>query len=164
MAQAGQEIAPTSNDKEYKVVGEIKGALRARATMDDLLAHNDPLRAAYKKMLFQPNATVAEIFRAVVHNVYSIDVYTPKIPMLTEVATSETIGSMAEFVEMSLVNMDAENIQASLTGVIRMIKESGQPAAQALMEECLVRMPNQNLTDDDARSVYEFMRRNDGVK
>jgi hypothetical protein len=27
-----------------------------------------------------------------------------------------------------------------------------------------VRMPNQNLSDDDARNVYEFMRKNDGVK
>ena len=38
------------------------------------------------------------------------------------------------------------------------------PKAQALLELCLVRMPNQNLTDDDARHVYEFLRRNDGVK
>ncbi|HLG36102.1 MAG TPA: c-type cytochrome [Bacteroidia bacterium] len=38
------------------------------------------------------------------------------------------------------------------------------PAAQALLEECLVRMPNQGLSDDDARHVYEFMRQNDGVK
>ena len=30
--------------------------------------------------------------------------------------------------------------------------------AQALLEECLVRMPNQNLTKDDARNVLEFMR------
>ncbi len=37
-------------------------------------------------------------------------------------------------------------------------------AAQAMLEECLVRMPNQNLTENDARSVYEFMRKNDGVK
>jgi len=36
--------------------------------------------------------------------------------------------------------------------------------AQAMLEICLVRMPNQNLTDDDARHVYEFMRKNDGVK
>jgi cytochrome c2 len=36
--------------------------------------------------------------------------------------------------------------------------------AQAMLEICLVRMPNQNLTDDDARHVYEFMRGNDGVK
>jgi hypothetical protein len=25
-------------------------------------------------------------------------------------------------------------------------------------------MPNQNLTDDEARHIYEFMRKNDGVK
>jgi mono/diheme cytochrome c family protein len=38
------------------------------------------------------------------------------------------------------------------------------PEAQAQLEICLVRMPNQNLTDDDARHVYEFMRKNDGIK
>src|SRR6476620_5076668 len=41
---------------------------------------------------------------------------------------------------------------------------SKDPKAQAMIEICLVRMPNQNLTDDDARNVYEFMRKNDGVK
>jgi hypothetical protein len=35
---------------------------------------------------------------------------------------------------------------------------------QAQLEICLVRMPNQNLSDADARSLYEFMRKNDGVK
>jgi mono/diheme cytochrome c family protein len=38
------------------------------------------------------------------------------------------------------------------------------PKAQAMLELCLVRMPNQNLTDDDARNIYEFMRKNDGIK
>ncbi len=38
------------------------------------------------------------------------------------------------------------------------------PAAQAQLAICLVRMPNQNITDDEARGIYEFMRRNDGVK
>ena len=38
------------------------------------------------------------------------------------------------------------------------------PQAQKLLEECLVRMPNQNLTKDEARTVLEFMRNNDGVK
>ena len=36
--------------------------------------------------------------------------------------------------------------------------------AQSLLEECLVRMPNQSLSDDDARNVLEFMRKNDGIK
>jgi mono/diheme cytochrome c family protein len=36
------------------------------------------------------------------------------------------------------------------------------PNAQALLEQCMVRMPNQNLTDADARAMVEFMRKNDG--
>lgn len=38
------------------------------------------------------------------------------------------------------------------------------PKAQAQLEICLVRMPNQSLTDQEALSLYEFMRKNDGVK
>jgi hypothetical protein len=38
------------------------------------------------------------------------------------------------------------------------------PYAQSQLEICLVRMPNQSLTDDDARHLLEFMRKNDGVK
>ena len=34
--------------------------------------------------------------------------------------------------------------------------------AQQLMVVCVARMPNQNLTKDDARNVLEFMRKNDG--
>lgn len=36
--------------------------------------------------------------------------------------------------------------------------------ALSMLEICLVRMPNQNLTDDEARAVLEFARKNDGVK
>jgi len=38
------------------------------------------------------------------------------------------------------------------------------PKAQAMLELCMVRMPNQNLSDEDARALYEFMRQIDGVK
>ena len=38
------------------------------------------------------------------------------------------------------------------------------PHAQALLQECLVRMPNQHLSDDDARNVLELMRKNDQSK
>lgn len=37
-------------------------------------------------------------------------------------------------------------------------------SAQAMLEICMVKMPNQNLTDEDARKMLEFMRQNDGVK
>lgn len=35
------------------------------------------------------------------------------------------------------------------------------PAAREMLKECLVRMPNQNLSFDDARAVLEFMYAND---
>lgn len=38
------------------------------------------------------------------------------------------------------------------------------PKAQAQLEICLVRMPNQSLADNDARQLLEFMRKNDGIK
>jgi mono/diheme cytochrome c family protein len=36
--------------------------------------------------------------------------------------------------------------------------------AKKLLEFCMVRMPNQNLSKDQAREVIEFMRNNDGEK
>lgn len=38
------------------------------------------------------------------------------------------------------------------------------PEVQKQLELCLVRMPNQNLEESDARSILEFMRQNDGAK
>ena len=38
------------------------------------------------------------------------------------------------------------------------------PEAQAMLELCLVRMPNQSLSDGEARNILEFMLKNDGVK
>jgi len=56
----------------------------------------------------------------------------------------------------------AEWIMNFVTNTDAMIEKD--PKAQAMLEICLVRMPNQNLPDEDARAVYEFMRKNDGVK
>jgi len=49
-----------------------------------------------------------------------------------------------------------------ITNVEMMLEKD--PEAQKLLEQCLVRMPNQNLTKEDARQILEFMRSNDGVK
>ena len=38
------------------------------------------------------------------------------------------------------------------------------PEAQKLLELCLTRMPNQNVSIGDARDILEFMRENDGEK
>ena len=49
-----------------------------------------------------------------------------------------------------------------ITNVDMMLAEDAE--AQKMLEECLVRMPNQNITALEARSVIEFMRHNDGEK
>jgi hypothetical protein len=49
-----------------------------------------------------------------------------------------------------------------MTNVDEMIDKD--PEAQAMLEICLVRMPNQNVSDKEARDLLEFMRENDGVK
>lgn len=49
-----------------------------------------------------------------------------------------------------------------ITNVDMMLEKD--PEAQKLLEQCLVRMPNQNISKDDSRQILEFMRSNDGVK
>jgi mono/diheme cytochrome c family protein len=53
-----------------------------------------------------------------------------------------------------------EWIMNFVTNVDEMIEKD--TAAQRMLEVCLVKMPNQNLAEADARSVLEFMRKNDG--
>jgi cytochrome c5 len=53
-------------------------------------------------------------------------------------------------------------IMNMITNVDMMLEKDAE--AQKMLEQCLVRMPNQNLTQDDARKVIEFMRSNDGEK
>ncbi|WP_276134269.1 c-type cytochrome [Polluticoccus soli] len=53
-----------------------------------------------------------------------------------------------------------EWIMNFVTNVDEMLEKD--PKAQAMLEVCMVRMPNQNLKDDEARAVLEFMRKNDG--
>lgn len=53
-------------------------------------------------------------------------------------------------------------IMNMITNVDMMLEKD--PDAQKLLEQCLVRMPNQNLSKEEARKVVEFMRSNDGEK
>ena len=53
-------------------------------------------------------------------------------------------------------------IMNMITNVDMMLDKD--PEAQKLLELCLMRMPNQNMSIGDARDVLEFMRQNDGEK
>jgi cytochrome c2 len=55
-----------------------------------------------------------------------------------------------------------EWIMNMITNVDMMLEKD--PEAQKLLEQCLVRMPNQNISREEAREILEFMRSNDGEK
>ena len=55
-----------------------------------------------------------------------------------------------------------EWIMNMITNVDVMLDQDAE--ARKLLELCLVRMPNQNVSIGDARDILEFMRENDGVK
>ncbi|MBS1681002.1 MAG: cytochrome c [Bacteroidetes bacterium] len=55
-----------------------------------------------------------------------------------------------------------EWIMNMVTNVDVMLDKDAE--AQKLLELCLTRMPNQNVSIGDARDVLEFMRQNDGEK
>jgi mono/diheme cytochrome c family protein len=55
-----------------------------------------------------------------------------------------------------------EWIMNMITNVDVMLDED--PVAQQLLELCLMRMPNQNVSIGDARDILEYMRKNDGEK
>lgn len=59
-------------------------------------------------------------------------------------------------------NRKPEWIMNMITNVEVMLDED--PEAQKLLELCLMRMPNQNVSIGDARDILEFMRQNDGEK
>jgi mono/diheme cytochrome c family protein len=59
-------------------------------------------------------------------------------------------------------NRKPEWIMNMITNVDVMLEQDAE--AQKLLELCLTRMPNQNVSLGDARDVLEFMRQNDGEK
>jgi cytochrome c5 len=59
-------------------------------------------------------------------------------------------------------NREPHWIMNMITNVEMMLETD--PEAQKLLEQCLVRMPNQNITKDESRQILEFMRSNDGAK
>lgn len=53
-------------------------------------------------------------------------------------------------------------IMNMITNVDMMLETDAE--AQKLLEQCMVRMPNQNISKEDSRKILEFMRSNDGEK
>ena len=101
------------------------------------VALNDPLDQA----LVEKGKGIYELKCAACHRLTDMRVVGPGFKGVTERRKPEWIMNM-------ILHTDA------------MLAED--PTALALLEECLTRMPNQNLTEEDARAVLEFLFANDG--
>lgn len=101
------------------------------------VALNDPLVAS----LVSKGQSIVDLKCAACHKTTDQRVVGPGFKGITERRKPEWIMNMITNVDVML---------------------EADPTAQALLKECLVRMPNQNLTPDDARAVLEFMFSNDG--
>ena len=97
---------------------------------------NDPL----KPDMVESGKGVYEMKCAACHKLSAMRVVGPGWAGITEKRKPEWIMNM-------IMNVDV------------MLEED--PAARKMLEECLVRMPNQNLTVDDSRNILEFMYAND---
>lgn len=100
---------------------------------------NDPLDAA----MVQSGKQIYEMKCAACHKLTDQRVVGPGWKGLTEKRKPEWIMNMVLNVEVMLE------------------KDS---VARELLKECLVKMPNQNLSREDARDVLEFIYANDGYK
>jgi cytochrome c len=98
---------------------------------------NDPLKAP----MVEKGQAIYDMKCAACHKLTGQRVVGPGWKGVTERRKPEWIMNMATNVDIML---------------------DKDPAAQALFKECLVRMPNQNLSIGDARDVLEFMYANDG--
>jgi mono/diheme cytochrome c family protein len=101
------------------------------------VALNDPLNAS----MVERGQAIFDMKCAACHKLTDQRVVGPGFKGLTERRKPEWIMNM-------------------ITNVDVMLEED--PVAQALLKECLVRMPNQNLSVGDARDVLEFSFANDG--
>lgn len=99
---------------------------------------NDPLDAA----MIERGKGIYEMKCAACHKLTDQRVVGPGWEGVTDRRTPEWIMNMTINVE-------------------EMLEED--PVAREMLKECLVRMPNQNLSMEDARDVLEFMYENDGV-
>ena len=103
------------------------------------VALNDPLDAD----MVAKGLAVYELKCAACHKTTAQRVVGPGFAGVTENRTPEWIMNMITNVEVMLAE---------------------DPEARELLKQCLVRMPNQNLSGEDARNVLEWLYENDAAQ
>ncbi|MDP1843535.1 MAG: cytochrome c [Sediminibacterium sp.] len=114
----------------------------------------DPKRGEGKFKVVDVKATIDDAMAEVGNKVYGV-----KCSSCHKMTDEKLVGPGWKGVT---TRNEAPWIMNFITNTDEMLNKD--PKAQAQLEICLVRMPNQNLSDTDARALYEFMRKNDASK
>lgn len=133
--QSSKDQKPLDVQELTKDQPEVHGDLIADADIQ----HSNPLNSAW----VDAGKTIYELKCQACHKLTEEKLVGPGWKGVTQKRTPAWIMNMITNVDIML-EKDVE--------------------AQKLLEQCLVRMPNQNITKDEARQILEYMRHNDGEK
>jgi len=134
---------PTVSEGEPVVEGEAADAGTYDATKGEGKFDKVELGAALDQKMASEGAKIAEVKCTSCHKLSDEKLVGPGWKDVTKRRTPEWIMNF-------ITNPDS------------MIDKD--PELKKQLEICMVRMPNQSLTDNDARNVLEYMRKNDGVQ
>lgn len=134
MACGGSDATTSENKAPGSAAAEPAGPLPGMVTADEI---QPPLTEAIDMGMVAEGKQISEVKCLACHSFGSNRVVGPGWENILKQRSPEWIMNMILHTDAMLEN-DAE--------------------AQAMLEECLVRMPNQNLTNNEARDVLEFMR------
>lgn len=137
----GNEKSQASNTSEKKEAPKVAQSIKEGKGVGEVknVVLTDPLEEA----MFKKGKAIYEMKCSACHKVDAKRVVGPGFEGVTNKRRPEWIMNM-------------------ITNVDMMLDED--PTAQKLLEECLTRMPNQNVSIGDARDLLEFMRHNDETR
>jgi hypothetical protein len=143
-----------SGNKENKTEATQEGGSPLKDIMDDTSGYAANEKGIGKFTDIQLPATLDEKSAAQGSGIYDL-----KCSSCHKLTNERLVGPGWEGVTQ---RRKPEWVMNFVTNTDEMLNKD--PEAQSMLETCLVRMPNQSLSDEDARHVLEFMRKNDGVK
>lgn len=124
---------------------------------------DEPKKSAVEEVI-DPTKGIGQVKNVTLHNPLDAervqrgqDIYDMKCSACHQLTDQRVVGPGFKDVTK---RRKPEWIMNMITNVDVMLDED--PVAQELLELCLMRMPNQNVSIGDARDILEFMRKNDG--
>ena len=127
---------------------------------------SDPAKSAVEEVMSDPTKGIGAVKNVTLHSPLEqervgrgLSIYEMKCSACHKLTDQRVVGPGWKDITKKRA---PEWIMNMVTNVDVMLEKDTE--AQKLLELCLTRMPNQNVSIGDARDILEFMRQNDGEK